>query len=104
MHLQAAVNDYDVFARSLSIGPETMVMHFDASRPMHDRYQVDHNFLFPGGRDEVVTIGRTVNAFFRWEFIAARRSSAATTSSRSTTPTPARTWRSPPCTTTSPGR
>src|SRR5438309_2007944 len=39
MHLQAAVKDYDVFARSLSIGAETMVMHFDASRPMHDRYQ-----------------------------------------------------------------
>src|SRR3954467_4844034 len=68
MHLQAAVNDYDVFARSLSIGPETMVMRFDASRPMHDRYQVDHNFLSPETGDEVVTIGRTVNAFFRWEF------------------------------------
>jgi hypothetical protein len=68
MHLQAAVNDYDVFARSLSIGPETMVMHFDASRPMHDRYQVDHDFLSAKVGDEVVTIGRTVNAFFRWEF------------------------------------
>src|SRR3954465_555466 len=30
MHLQAAVQGYDVFARSLSIGPETMVMRFDA--------------------------------------------------------------------------
>src|SRR3954454_24839005 len=68
MHLQAAVNDYDVFARSLSIGAETMVMHFDASRPMHDRYQVDHDFLAPKTGDEVVTIGRTVNASFRWEF------------------------------------
>jgi hypothetical protein len=68
MHLQAAVNDYDVFARSLSIGPETMVMRFDASRPMHDRYQVEHNFLSARTGDEVLTIGRTVNAFFRWEF------------------------------------
>jgi hypothetical protein len=68
MHLQAAVEGYDVFARSLSIGPETMVMRFDASRPMHDRYQVDHEFLSPRTGDEVVTIGRTVNAFFRWEF------------------------------------
>src|SRR3954454_8306142 len=68
MHLQAAVQGYDVFARSLSIGPETMVMRFDASRPMHDRYQVDHQFLSPQLGDEVLTIGRTVNAFFRWEF------------------------------------
>ena len=35
---------------------------------MHDRYQVDHDFLSPEAGDEVVTIGRTVNAFFRWEF------------------------------------
>ena len=45
MHLQAAVEDFDVFARSLSIGAETMVMHFEPDRPMHDRYQVDHDFL-----------------------------------------------------------
>ena len=68
MHLQAAINDYDVFARSLSIGPETMVMRYDASRPLHARYTVDHAFLSPEVGDEVVTIGRTVNAFFRWEF------------------------------------
>ena len=68
MHLQAAVEDFDVFARSLSIGAETMVMKFDPSRPQHDRYQVDHGFLKPSTGDEVVTIGRTVNAFFRWEF------------------------------------
>ena len=68
MHLQAAVQGYDVFARSLSIGPETMVMRFDAGRPMYARYTVDHAFLTPDAGDEVVTIGRTVNAFFRWEF------------------------------------
>ena len=68
MHLQAAVDGFDVFARSLSIGAETMVMHFDPDKPQHDRYQVDHGFLKPTVGDEVVTIGRTVNAFFRWEF------------------------------------
>jgi hypothetical protein len=68
MHLQASVEDFDVFARSLSIGAETMVMHFEPDRPMHDRYQVDHDFLAPETGDEVVTISRLVNAFFRWEF------------------------------------
>jgi hypothetical protein len=67
MHLQKAV-DYDVFARSLSIGPETMVMRFQPDQPMHSRYAVDHSFLSPQVGDEVVTIGRLVNAFFRWEF------------------------------------
>jgi hypothetical protein len=68
MHLQAAVADYDVFARSLSIGAETMVMRFDPDQPMHGRYSVDHNFLEPETGSEVHTIGRVVNAFFRWEF------------------------------------
>jgi hypothetical protein len=67
MHLQKAV-DYDVFARSLSIGAETMVMRFQPEKPMHLRYAVDHNFLTPDAGSEVVTIGRLVNAFFRWEF------------------------------------
>jgi hypothetical protein len=68
MHLQAAVEDFDVFARSLSIGAETMVMHFEPDRPMHDRYQVAHGFLSPELGWEVVTVSKLVNAFFRWEF------------------------------------
>jgi hypothetical protein len=66
MHLQRAV-DYDVFARSLSIGAETMVMKFQPDQPMHLRYAVDHSFLSPAAGTEIVTIGRLVNAFFRWE-------------------------------------
>ena len=67
MHLQASV-DYDVFARALSIGAETMVMRFDPGAPMHSRYRVDHDFLEPGAGIETITISRLVNAFFRWEF------------------------------------
>ncbi|HEV8570674.1 MAG TPA: hypothetical protein VGQ92_26885 [Actinoplanes sp.] len=68
MHLQAAVENYDVFARSLTIGPETMVMKFRPELPMHERYAVEHDFLDAAVGDEVVTISRLVNAFFRWEF------------------------------------
>jgi hypothetical protein len=67
MHLQKAIDDYDAFARSLSIGAETMVMRFQPDQPMHLRYAVDHDFLSPQAGDQVVTIGRLVNAFFRWE-------------------------------------
>ncbi|HVE73755.1 MAG TPA: hypothetical protein VNA30_01505 [Mycobacteriales bacterium] len=68
MHLQASVEGFDIFARSLSIGAETMVMRFAPDRPMHDRYSVDHDFLAPAVGEEVVTIGKIVNAFFTWEF------------------------------------
>jgi len=68
MHLQASVENYDVFARSLTIGPETMVMKFRPELPMFDRYAVEHDFLTPETGDEVITISRLINAFFRWEF------------------------------------
>ncbi len=68
MHLQKAVAGYDVFARSLSVGAETMVMKFDPEQPMHARYSITHDFLDAAAGDETVTISRLVNAFFRWEF------------------------------------
>jgi hypothetical protein len=67
MHLQAAVDGYDAFARSLGIGAEVVVLNFHPERPMHDRYSVDHNFLDARAGNEVVSILRVVNAFFRWE-------------------------------------
>ena len=68
MHLQASVEGFDVFARSLSIGAETMVMKFAPERPQHDRYSVEHDFLDAATGEEVQTIGKIVNAFFKWEF------------------------------------
>jgi len=68
MHLQASVEGYDVFARSLTIGAETMVMKFQPELPMHERYAVEHDFLSPQAGSEVLTISRLINAFFRWEF------------------------------------
>lgn len=67
MHLQES-KPHDVFARALSIGPETMVMRFRPDHPQHDRYAVDHSFLSAQSGEECVTINRVVNAFFRWEF------------------------------------
>jgi hypothetical protein len=68
MHLQASIEDYDVFTRSLSIGPQTTVMRFDPGAHGHYRYILDRDFLAPELEREVETISRLVNAFFRWEF------------------------------------
>jgi hypothetical protein len=68
MHLQAAVDDFDVFTRSLSIGPQTRVMQYDPSADGHYRYIVGDDFLPPEQMREIESIGRLVNAFFRWEF------------------------------------
>jgi len=43
-------------------------MKFQPDQPMHLRYAVEHDFLTPQAGAEAVTIGRLVNAFFKWEF------------------------------------
>ena len=68
MHLQESISDFEVFARALTIGPETMVMNFRPDEPMHNRYAVAHGFLDEATGAEAITISQTVNAFFRWEF------------------------------------
>ena len=68
MHLQAAVDGYDVFTRALAIGPQARVMHFDPERPYYERYVVDHDFVPPELERELETISLLVNSFFRWEF------------------------------------
>jgi hypothetical protein len=68
MHLQASVEGYDVFTRSLSIGPQTSVMRYEPGAHGHYRYQLDRDFLPPEQEREVARISRLVNAFFRWEF------------------------------------
>jgi hypothetical protein len=68
MHVQAGVEDYDVFTRGLAIGPETMVCRYDPTRPLHLRYQVEHDFLSANMGAEVVTFGLAMGALFRWEF------------------------------------
>ncbi len=67
MHVQASVEDYDVFTRSLSIGPQTRVIRYEPGAHGHYRYQLDRDFLPPEQEHEVALISRIVNAFFRWE-------------------------------------
>ena len=68
MHLQSGLSDYDVFVRSLAIGPQVISLKYDPSQPMHGRYIIDHNFLDAEKGEEAQTITKVINAFFRWDF------------------------------------
>jgi hypothetical protein len=67
MHVQSAVDAYDVFTRTLSIGPQTRITRYDPGAHGHYRYGVERGFLGSELEREVETISRLVNAFFRWE-------------------------------------
>ncbi|MDC3378796.1 hypothetical protein OAX78_00755 [Planctomycetota bacterium] len=68
MHLQQGIHDYDVFCRSLAIGPQVINLKFVPENPQHGRYQISHGFLSPEDGREVRIITKLINAFFRWDF------------------------------------
>ncbi len=68
MHLQQGLESFDVFVRALAIGPQVKLFNYDPSQPMHNRYQIDRDFLSPEKAQEATAIVKTINAFFRWEF------------------------------------
>ena len=68
MHIQAGLDDYDVFVRCLGIGPQISSFRYDPSQPQHGRYVIDHHFLDDEKGQEAQTITKVINAFFRWDF------------------------------------
>jgi hypothetical protein len=68
MHLQSAVIPYEFFVRCVGLGPQTRVVNYDPSAPLHDRYRMDRDFLTPGQQSELEDITLTINAFFGWDF------------------------------------
>lgn len=68
MHLQKAVQDFDLFVRCIGVGPQVHIVRYNPDAPLHDRYMVD--FFFADG-DEwslLCDMTMTINAFFGWEF------------------------------------
>ncbi len=68
MHLQKGLDNFDVFVRSLGIGPQVISLNYDPSQPMHGRYQIDHQFLDAKRGREAKIITKVINAVFRWDF------------------------------------
>jgi hypothetical protein len=70
MHLQKAVEPFDRFVRCIGLGPQTRIVRYDPSVPLHDRYTMDQEAQFLAGDDAQTLrdITLTINAFFGWDF------------------------------------
>jgi hypothetical protein len=68
MHLQASVEGYDLFVRTIGIGPQVQVVRYDPEAALHARYCVD--FFFVDGKEWSYLVDQmlTINGFFNWEF------------------------------------
>lgn len=68
MHLQKAVLPYDLFVRSIGVGPQVNVIKYNPTAPLHERYEVEFDFIDAEDHALLRDMVLTINAFFGWDF------------------------------------
>lgn len=68
MHFQRAVEPSDLFVRAIGLGPQVHLIRYDASAPLHERYQVDFHFVDAEEWSLLSDMALTINTFFGWDF------------------------------------
>ena len=68
MNLQKGVEPHDAFVRCVGLGPQFRMVNYDPGAPLHDRYQMDHDFLPADQAAKLRDMTMVINAFFGWDF------------------------------------
>ena len=68
MHLQKAVQPFDLFVRCIGLGPQFRHVNYDPDAPLHDRYTLDRDFLSEEDKTTLSQMTIVINAFFGWDF------------------------------------
>lgn len=68
LHLQQAIEPFDLFVRAIGVGPQVEIVRYDPTAPLHARYKVDFNFLDAEEWSLMTDMTLTINSFFGWEF------------------------------------
>ena len=68
MHVQRAVDPFDLFVCIIGIGPQVRIVRYDPSATLHDRYKVDFDFVDGEAYSLLRDMTLTINSFFGWAF------------------------------------
>lgn len=68
MHLQESVEGFDRFVRCIGLGPQFLLVSYDPAAPLHDRYEVKHDFINDDEASLLTDMTMTINSFFGWDF------------------------------------
>ncbi|MDX1502935.1 MAG: hypothetical protein R3325_11290, partial [Thermoanaerobaculia bacterium] len=68
MHLQRAVEGFDLFVRCLAVGPQVRIIKYDPGAPLHERYVVDFGTVDADEWSLLEDTVLTINSFFCWDF------------------------------------
>ncbi len=94
MHLQKAVDPYDLFVRCLGFGPQLRIIRYDPTAPLHDRYTADDGGISEDERSLLTRHHAAHQQLLRLGLQLVRGAAPRTASgTRSTSPTPAPTRR-----------
>ena len=63
LHLQQAVEPHDLFIRCIGFGPQTRLVRYDPSAPLHDRYTTDDGAVPQDQRQQLIDTTLTINSF-----------------------------------------
>ena len=65
-HLQEGIDDYDVFVRCMSVGPQVLTMRFLRDEPIHLHYSAERFELEPDMAGRLRNYVRFINSYHRW--------------------------------------
>ena len=68
MHLQQAVDGFDLFVRCVGVGPQVNVIQYNPTAPLHARYEVAFDFATEEEQRLLRNMTLTINSFFGWDF------------------------------------
>ena len=68
MHLQKAVEDHDLFIRCVGVGPQINPIPYAPDKPLHERYQIEFDYLESDEWHLLRDMTMTINSFFGWDF------------------------------------
>jgi hypothetical protein len=68
MHLQKAVEPFELFVRCIGVGPQIYPVKYDPTAALHERYTVSFDFLSGEQYGVLQDMTLTINAFFGWDF------------------------------------
>ena len=68
MNLQRGVVPSDAFVRCVGLGPQFRFVNYDPGAALHDRYQMDYDFLPADQAQRLADTTLIINAFFGWDF------------------------------------